>query len=160
MHSGQVEVPAKAGRLRIAIAPGVHAARGGNETREELATNVDVPGLNSLKISDVALDIVRDERNEPDQVLLITTSFSVLERELPAKVHAWLLPMRHPDPKLQQPFRGAERRRAVPVEQQQPAAGSACAPTRSCRSRRFPASATTTSCTACATRPIPAATST
>ena len=104
VHSGQVEVPAKAGRLRIAIAPGVHAARGGNETREELTTNVDVPGLNSLKISDVALDIVRDERNEPDQVLLVTTSFSVLERELPAKVHAWLLPMRHPDPKLQQPF--------------------------------------------------------
>ena len=64
----------------------MHSARGGNETREELATNVDVPGLNSLKISSVALDIVRDERNEPDQVLLITTSFSVPERDLPAKV--------------------------------------------------------------------------
>ena len=64
-----------------------------------------MPGLNSLRINDVALDIVRDERNEPDQVLLVTTSFSVLERELPAKVHAWLLPLRHPDPKLQQPYR-------------------------------------------------------
>ena len=104
VHSGQVEVPAKAGRLHIAIAPGVHSARGGNETRQELASNVDVPGLNSLKIADVALDIVRDERNEPDQVLLITTSFSVLEKELPPKVHAWLLPMKHPDPKLQQPY--------------------------------------------------------
>ena len=104
VHSGQVEVPAKAGRLHIAIAPGVHSARGGNETREELKTDVSVPGLNSLKISDVSLDIVRDERNEPDQVMLITTSFSVLERELPAKVHAWLLPMRHPDPNMQQSF--------------------------------------------------------
>lgn len=28
VHSGQVEVPAKAGRLHIAIAPGVHSARG------------------------------------------------------------------------------------------------------------------------------------
>ena len=138
----------------------MHAARGGNETREELATNVDVPGLNSLKISDVALDIVRDERNEPDQVLLVTTSFSVLERELPAKVHAWLLPLRHPDPKLQQPFQREERRRAVPVEQQQPAAGSAAHRHAAASSRRFPASANTTSCTACATRPIPVATST
>jgi alpha-2-macroglobulin len=112
VHSGQVEVPAKAGRLHIAIAPGVHAARGGNESRAELATNVDVPGLNSLKISNVALDIVRDERNEPDQVLLVTTSFSVLERELPAKVHAWLLPMRHPDVNLQKPFE--ERNRGKP----------------------------------------------
>ncbi len=105
VHSGQVEVPAKAGRLNIAIEAGVHAGRGGNETPEKLTTNVDVPGLNSLRINDVALDIVRDERNEPDQVLLVTTSFSVLERELPAKVHAWLLPLHHPDPKLQQPYR-------------------------------------------------------
>src|SRR6185503_11659708 len=104
VHSGQVEVPAKAGRLHIAIAPGVHSARGGNETRQELATNVDVPGLNSLKISGVALDIVRDERNEPDQVLLITTSFSVGAGDLQAKVHAWLLPLGHPDPQLQLPF--------------------------------------------------------
>ena len=114
VHSGQVEVPAKAGRLHIAIAPGVHAARGGNETRAELASNVDVPGLNSLKISDVALDIVRDERNEPDQVLLVTTSFSVLERELPTKVHAWLLPMRHPDPDLQKTFEERNRGRPFP----------------------------------------------
>ena len=49
-------------------------------TGEKLATNVEVPGLNSLRINDVALDIVRDERNEPDQVLLIYTSFSVRER--------------------------------------------------------------------------------
>jgi alpha-2-macroglobulin len=112
VHSGQVEVPAKSGRLHIAIAPGVHAARGGNETRNQLATNVDVPGLNSLKISNVELDIVRDERNEPDQVLLITSSFSVLERELPAKVHAWLLPMRHPDPNLQRSY--DERHRDTP----------------------------------------------
>jgi alpha-2-macroglobulin len=104
VHSGQVEVPAKSGRLHIAIAPGVHAARGGNETRNELATNVDVPGLNSLKISNVVLDIVRDQRNEPDQVLLVTTSFPVLETELPAKVHAWLLPMKHPDADLQKTF--------------------------------------------------------
>ena len=78
VHSAQLEVPPKAGRLNITIEPGVHAARGGNETREKLTTNVEVPGLNSLKIADVALDIVRDERNEPNQVLLVTTSFSVL----------------------------------------------------------------------------------
>lgn len=114
VHSGQVEVPAKAGRLNIVIGSGVQAARGGNQTREELATNVAVPGLNSLQISLVALDIVRDERNEPDQVLLITTSFSVLERELPPKVHAWLLPMEHPDAELQKQFEGSGRGRPFP----------------------------------------------
>ncbi|MGH8175890.1 MAG: hypothetical protein ACREV5_06470, partial [Steroidobacter sp.] len=104
VHSAQLEAPAKAGRLRITIEPGVRAARGGNATHDELTSNVEVPGLNSLKIANVSLDIVRDERNEPDQVVLINTSFSVLERDLPAKVNAWVLPMRHPDPKVQERF--------------------------------------------------------
>jgi uncharacterized protein YfaS (alpha-2-macroglobulin family) len=109
VHSAQLEVPAKAGRLQITIEPGTRAARGGNESRERLTANVEVPGLNSLKISDITLDIVRNERNEPDQVVLIATSFSVPERNLPPKVHAWLLPEKHPDPKLQEQF---ERGRA------------------------------------------------
>lgn len=109
VHSAQLEVPPKAGRLQVTIEPGTRAARGGNESKDPLTASVEVPGLNSLKIANVALDIVRDERNEPDQVVLINTSFSVLERELPPKVHVWLLPEKHPDPKLQAQF---ERGRA------------------------------------------------
>jgi uncharacterized protein YfaS (alpha-2-macroglobulin family) len=104
VHSAQLEVPAKSGRLEITIRPGVHAARAGNETPDALASNVEVPGLNSLKIADTALDLARNDRNEPNQVLLINTSFTVLERDLPAKVSAWLLPTRHPDPKVQAEF--------------------------------------------------------
>lgn len=104
VHSAQLEVPPKSGRLQITVTPGVHAGRGGNETQAELNTDVIVPGLNSLKIADVALDLVRDERNEPNQVMLVTPSFSVLETELPKKVSAWLLPLQHPDPKVQAAF--------------------------------------------------------
>lgn len=104
IHSSQLEVPPKAGRLQITVEPGVRAARGGNETQEPLKTSVDVPGLNSLAVADLSLDIVRDERNEPDQVLLVNLSFAVAERDFPAKAHAWLLPMKHPDPKLQASF--------------------------------------------------------
>ena len=104
VHSAQLEVPPKAGRLELTIAPGIQAARGGNATQAELQSSVEVPGLNSLKISNVSLDIARDERNEPNQVLLINTSFSVLERDLPKKLTVWLLPLKHPDPKLQARF--------------------------------------------------------
>jgi uncharacterized protein YfaS (alpha-2-macroglobulin family) len=106
VHSAQLEVPPKAGRLQITIEPGTRAARGGNESKDTLNASVEVPGLNSLKISNLGLDIVRDERNEPDQVILINTSFSVLEKELPPKVHVWLLPEKHPDPKVQGQFSG------------------------------------------------------
>ncbi|HEY0938848.1 MAG TPA: MG2 domain-containing protein [Steroidobacter sp.] len=104
VHSAQLEVPPKAGRLQITIEPGTRAARGGNESKDTLSASVEVPGLNSLRISNIALDIVRDERNEPDQVVLINTSFSVPERDLPPKVQVWLLPEKHPDPTLQAQF--------------------------------------------------------
>ncbi|HLS81802.1 MAG TPA: alpha-2-macroglobulin, partial [Steroidobacter sp.] len=103
VHSSQLASPAKGGRVEIAVASNVRAARGGPGAQRPLTASVDVPGLNSLRIADLSLDIVRDERNEPDQVLLINTSFSVSERDLPGKVHAWLLPLRHPDPRMQQP---------------------------------------------------------
>lgn len=104
IHSAQLEVPPKAGRLQLTIAAGVQAARGGNTTKEPLQSSVEVPGLNSLKVSNLSLDIARDERNEPNQVLLLTTSFPVAEGDLPARLTAWLLPARHPDPKLQAQF--------------------------------------------------------
>lgn len=109
VHTAQLEVPPKAGRLQVEIAAGVRAARGGNKTTQPLKTSVEIPGLNSLKVTDVSLDIVRNERNEPDQVVLINTSFSVGERDLPQAVRAWLLPTRHPDPKVQEEFERRER---------------------------------------------------
>lgn len=104
VHSEQLEVPPKAGRLQLTIESGVRAARAGNATSAPLTTSVDVPGLNSLRIASVALDLVRDERNEPNQVLLIQSSFSVPEAEMPPKVRAWLLPLQHPDPQQQRTY--------------------------------------------------------
>ncbi len=58
-----------------------------------------------MRISNIALDIVRDERNEPDQVLLINPSFSVLEKGAATEeCTCGCCPMSHPDPKLQEQF--------------------------------------------------------
>ena len=104
IHSGQLAVPDKLGRLAIRIEPGVRAARGGNETQTALETNVTVPGLFSLEVSDLALQVARDEQDEPSQVLVINMNHSVLERDMPRNVHAWLLPDRHPNSKVQAQF--------------------------------------------------------
>jgi uncharacterized protein YfaS (alpha-2-macroglobulin family) len=101
IHTAELEIPPKRGRLMLHIEPGIRAARGGNATVQPLEAQVEVPGLNSLTIQDVSLDLVRDERNEPNQVLLVNVSSSVLESEMPARVKAWLLPVEHPDAKLQ-----------------------------------------------------------
>jgi uncharacterized protein YfaS (alpha-2-macroglobulin family) len=104
IHSSQLAVPDKRGRLAIRIEPGVRAARGGNETDAQLTANVNVPGLYSLEVDRVGLEVARDEREEPSQVLVISMSQSVLERDMPRSVHAWRLPARHPDPRLQAQF--------------------------------------------------------
>ena len=62
VHTAQLEVPAKAGRLQFAVEPGIKAAKGSEGTRAALATSVEIPGRNSLKIAELSLDIVRDEQ--------------------------------------------------------------------------------------------------
>jgi alpha-2-macroglobulin len=104
IHSSQLQVPEKVGRLALRIEPGLRATRGGNETQSALETSVSVPGLYSLEISALRLEVARDERDEPSQVLVINVNHSVLERDMPQSVHAWLLPERNPDPIRQAAF--------------------------------------------------------
>src|SRR5690606_4371326 len=109
IHTEALQVPPKSARLEIIVEPGVRAARGGNASTEALRAEVTIPGLNSLAVSEMSLDLVRDERNEPDQVLLVRTSFSVDEHEFPRHVQAWVLPQQHPDPKLRPSGAAADR---------------------------------------------------
>ncbi|HEY0342362.1 MAG TPA: MG2 domain-containing protein, partial [Steroidobacteraceae bacterium] len=104
IHSSQLEVPQKTGRLAIRIEPGLRAARGGNETQAALEASVTVPGLYSLEVASLQLQVARDERAEPSQVLVINVNHSVLERDMLQNVHAWVLPDRHPDPIRQAAF--------------------------------------------------------
>jgi alpha-2-macroglobulin len=101
VHSGQLPVPDKGGRATVAVEAGVHASRGGNRTSAKLTAQTIIPGLNSLTVVRASLQIVRDERNEPSQALLIETSHSVTEKEIAGRVSAWVLPDKHPDAKLQ-----------------------------------------------------------
>jgi uncharacterized protein YfaS (alpha-2-macroglobulin family) len=114
IHSGQLAVPDKLGRLAVRIGPGVRAARGGNDTPGALETSVSVPGLYSLEVSDLTLQVARDEREEPSQVLVINMNHSVLEHDMPGHVHAWLLPDRNPKPTLQNEFESTPQNRGKP----------------------------------------------
>lgn len=101
IHSTQLAVPNKSGRLAIKIGEGVRAARGGNETDAPLTQDIAIPGLYSLAVQQLDLKVVRDERGEPGQALLVALNHSVLEGDVPPRIHAWRLPAKHPDPKRQ-----------------------------------------------------------
>lgn len=104
IHSSELRTPQKAGRLAVRIEAGVRAARGGNETHAPLEASVTVPGIYSLRVQEMSAQVARDEREEPSQVLVVTTNHSVLEADMPARVHAWRLPQKHPDRNLQRPY--------------------------------------------------------
>jgi hypothetical protein len=101
IQTAQLAILPKGGRVEVQVDAGVHAARGGNATKEPLKASVIVPGLYSLKVTDMRLTIARDERDTPSQALVIATSHSITEPEMTSHVRAWLLPDKHPDPKLQ-----------------------------------------------------------
>lgn len=109
VYSEELPVPDKAGRLAIRIDPGVAAMRGGNATKEKLESNVAVPGLYSLAVQSLSLEIARDEREEPSQALVVAMNHSVLEQDMAQAVTAWRLPLKHPDPRRQAQFESSAK---------------------------------------------------
>lgn len=113
--SEQLKVPAKEGRLEFKIDEGVRSARGGNTSPEKLKSEVKVPGINSLAVNELKLDLARDLADDPQQVAVLEFNFPVPEKQTPAKLKAWLLPARHPDPDTQKRFEDSAGR-GVPYD--------------------------------------------
>jgi uncharacterized protein YfaS (alpha-2-macroglobulin family) len=100
VHSEILPIPKDRGEMRFALAKGLAAARGSNVLDAELSKTVVIPGLYSLTVSDVTPQVVTNDKNEPEQVLVLQTSATVHEREVQKALALWVLPRHHPDPKL------------------------------------------------------------
>ena len=96
VHSGPLGMPRDDAGMWLQIDKGVRAARGGNETSQPLKSTITVPGRTSLRFSGANMTLVENARQEPEQVLLLTSSSPVTERGLSGKVSLYLLPARHP----------------------------------------------------------------
>lgn len=96
IHSANLPIPKEETRLNVTIDDGVVSQLGGPGTAQPLTGAVTVPGLYGLTIDSVATQVVSNERLEPEQVLMISTSQRVHEREFAKNVTAWLLPVQNP----------------------------------------------------------------
>lgn len=99
VHSESLPIPAESSTLELTLADGVHAARGGRPAEGSLTGRVEVPGLFSLEINNAELQVVNNEKNEPEQILMLESSMAVHEKEMARAVSAWVLPKLHPDKK-------------------------------------------------------------
>jgi hypothetical protein len=92
-----VSIPEDDGEMQITIAPGVRSSRGGNATAAPDSTRQSIPGmLTYFKVEGVEESYARNDRYEPEHILTITTSDTVLQSVLKNSVEAFVLPKDKP----------------------------------------------------------------
>lgn len=90
-------IPLEAAVLEVSASAGVKPARGGPPTRDPLSARVPVPGMfDYFRIESAKAELVRNERLEPEQVLVVEASGGVGEKKLAAAIKAWVLPPGRP----------------------------------------------------------------
>jgi uncharacterized protein YfaS (alpha-2-macroglobulin family) len=96
VHSQPLALPRDNDAVKMTVARGVRSARGGDPTAEPLSMETNVPGLYSLSVKSVTPTLVNNDKYEPGQVVVITTSDAVRSNDLARMVKAWVLPKRNP----------------------------------------------------------------
>jgi uncharacterized protein YfaS (alpha-2-macroglobulin family) len=101
IHSASIPVPSRDTSMWIRLASGIRATAGGPPTEKKIERQVSIPGISSfLRVNSAELSLVDNERNEPEQILVLETTTGVAQKEMQRNVSAWLLPVNHPDRKL------------------------------------------------------------
>ncbi|HKB61032.1 MAG TPA: alpha-2-macroglobulin [Gallionellaceae bacterium] len=98
IHSEPLPIPKDPGQVVLTLGKGITAARGGDGFDQELTRSFTVPSLYSLQVDDIRPQVVSNERNEPEQVLIVHTSEEVNETEMQQAVSMWVLPKANPTP--------------------------------------------------------------
>ncbi|HVJ61559.1 MAG TPA: alpha-2-macroglobulin, partial [Tahibacter sp.] len=96
VHSEPLAVPKDPTSVRLTVADGVRAVRGGAGSVEAVTASANVPGLYSLGLASADLTLVDNAKFEPEQVLLLELTRAVGEKEIVGATKAWLLPVYNP----------------------------------------------------------------
>jgi len=97
IHSVPIQLPREPNYMALKIDTGVKSAIGGKGSEEELEKQVLIPSIFSfLKITEAATRIVPNEKQEPEQMLMLGFTDFIAERELLSKLAVYLLPERNP----------------------------------------------------------------
>ncbi|MGP1629124.1 MAG: Ig-like domain-containing protein, partial [Giesbergeria sp.] len=92
VHSLPLALPHDPGKVLVQVDKGVTSARGGAGTAEALQGRIGIPGLYSLSVDDIQPTLVDDDKNEPQQVLVVNFNQSVRTADVVSHIHAWALP--------------------------------------------------------------------
>jgi uncharacterized protein YfaS (alpha-2-macroglobulin family) len=93
VQSDPISLPDKTNYMQVSVAQGVKPATGGEATKIEDSQQVLIPDIYSfLKISETRTQIVRNEKQEPQQVLTLNFTDDIETTELLKNLTVYLLP--------------------------------------------------------------------
>jgi len=97
VRSAVLAIPKENSTLNFTLEKGVVAVRGGPAVDQTLTRRITVPGLYSLRVTRASPLVATNDKNEPEQILMLSTNANVHEREMKKAIRAWVLPKTHLD---------------------------------------------------------------
>lgn len=96
VHSEFIGIPDNDSEVQFTVDRGIEAAQSGASTKTAAQDKVDVPGMYSFfRIDSVEPTLVRNEKFEPEQVLIINTTAEAVGAEVEKSLEVYLLPKAH-----------------------------------------------------------------
>ena len=97
VHSDTLSIPSHDSKVEVTVDAGVRSSRGGAPTASPISMDVAVPGMFSyFRMSGVDLTLVRNDKFDPEQVLILHTSVGVKEADIRKNITVHLLPKDRP----------------------------------------------------------------
>ncbi len=97
LHSESLPIGDVARFVDLTIDKGVKASVGSSETLSPVSQKVLIPdATNYFKVTATGASIVRNEKDRPEQVLTLETTFGVTDAALNKSLHVYLLPSDYP----------------------------------------------------------------
>ena len=95
LRSSPVTLPEREDFLKLALSKGVRTSHGSAQTRDAVEQKVRIPSVATMfRIDSIEGTIARNKSDEPEQVLVLTTTADIGTRELAKAVEIRLLPPR------------------------------------------------------------------
>ncbi len=93
--SEPVKLPDQSNYMKVLLKKGVKSLLGGEGIKEDIETKIVIPDIYSFfKVVNAGLKIVKNEKNEPEQVLMLEFTDDIFQEELLGKFSLYLLPQK------------------------------------------------------------------
>ncbi len=97
LHTDILSIPNYNSRVELVVEKGIRSKRKGPSAKNKLSDTTRVPGmLTHFRFNSAKPTLVRNEKYEPEQVLVISSTAAVKEKDLSEHLEVYVLPVNRP----------------------------------------------------------------